>query len=165
MTWCSCASTNKLLVQLIHKPKCLFWIICTVPSTMRRESKQQWSLHLRPWQAHACSPWPVSGLMHHFCHTENRTLDTPIKQREERGPRWDLSGLTSPDGLKELKLFWATSAAECKLRFGKLDFSAPRGYNNIPHIFLHSCSWLSSQQCPTDQEENGFSKMFLLLVH
>lgn len=87
----------------------------------------------------------------------------PIMQREEQGPRWDLSSLTSPAGLKELKLFWATSAPECKPHFGKLHFSAPRGYKNIPHIFLHSCLWFSSQQCPTDQERMALARCFFHL--
>lgn len=150
-----------------------FWgVICTAPSTTGGESKQLWSCHLRSQWSHASSLWPVSRQIHHFCWAENKALDADqmqgpgimlIRQREEVGPGWDLSSLMSPTGLKELKWFWATSAAKCKLHLGKLHFSGLRGYKTIPHIFLHSCLWLSSQHCPTDQKRIALGRFFSYL--
>lgn len=147
-------------------------VIRTASSTTGGESKQQWSCHFRSQRARASSPWPMSGRMHHFCHTENKALYADqvrglgamlIRQREERGPGWDLIRLTSLTRLNEPKWFWATSAAECKLHFGKLHFSGLRGYKTIPHILLHSCLWLSLQHCPTDQERMALARFFFHL--
>lgn len=165
MVWCSYASTNKLLMQLIHRPKCLFWVICTVPSTMGTESKQPWSHHLRPWQARVCSPWPMPGLMHHFCHTENRTLDTTNNAEGGAGPKVGSEQPDIPSRAEGTEIVLSNISSRVQTAFWKTSFQCPQRVQKRPSHFPAFLFMIFISTVSHRPRENGFSKMFLPLVH